>query len=144
MRQLRHTGIFVSNLEKMKEFYCNTFDMNVAVHDTEVGDYIANLYGMKETSIQVELYKLVTEDGCMIELLKIKPYTDKDEHSGQVFNIGCMHIAFTVTDVEEIYNKLVEKGLRFYSEPLLSRDGMHKVCFCRDLEGNFLELVQDL
>ena len=46
MRQIRHTGIFVDDLEGMKKFYCEQFNMTVSVHDTEVGDYIANLYGM--------------------------------------------------------------------------------------------------
>ena len=144
MRLLRHTGIFVENLEKMKDFYSAAFNMTEAVHDIETGDYIANLYGMGGSRIQAELYKLVTNDGCMIELLKMNPEVDEDVHSDQVFYRGCAHIAFTVNDVDGLYDRLSKEGLEFNSSPLLSRDGKHKVCFCKDPEGNFLELVEEI
>jgi len=144
MNLIRHTGIFVKNLEEMKDFYMKNFDMNIAVHDTEVGDYISSLYGKDGSEIEVELYKLITVDGCMIELLKIKSENDEDVHSNQVYFGGCCHIAFTVVDVDDLYSRLTREGVEFYSKPLLSRDKMHKVCFCRDPEGNYLELVEDL
>ena len=94
--------------------------------------------------IQAELYKLVTIDGCMIELLKMNPEVDKDVHSDQIFNKGCAHIAFTVSDIDGMYERLKKEGLSFNSPPLLSRDNEHRVCFCRDPEGNYMELVEDL
>lgn len=144
MRQIRHTGIFVNDLERMKDFYCRYFNMNVAVHDTEVGDYIAGLYNLSGQKIEVELYKLITEDECMIELLKINPECKNDVHSEFVFNMGCAHVAFTVKDVVDLCGRLKTEGIRFLSEPLLSRDEKHKVCFCMDPEGNYLELVEEL
>ena len=144
MKQIRHIGIIVDDLEAMKSFYCNQFDMRVYVHDMEVGDYIAGLYDLKMEQIQVELYKLITNDGCMIELLKVVPDSLKDMHSDRVFFKGCTHVAFTVSDVQLLYEKLSRGGIKFNSPPLLSRDQKHKVCFCRDPEGNYLELVQEL
>lgn len=144
MRLIRHTGFFVKDLEEMKSFYCEFFDMEVEVHDIETGDYIANLYGMGECEIQVELYKLSTKDGCMIELLKITPENEIDTHSEEVFNWGSSHVAFTVDDTDKTYEKMKRMGINFFSQPQISRDGMHKVCFCRDPEGNNIELVQDL
>lgn len=144
MRQIRHTGVFVSNLDNMKEFYCNNFKMTVAIHDIETGNYISRLYGLEGEKIQVELYKLVTEDENMIELLKIVPERMLDVHSNQVFNLGCSHIALTVFDLKEKYRQLKSNGIHFFSQPLLSRDKKHLVCFCKDPEGNYLELVEEL
>lgn len=144
MLKIRHTGIFVEDLLKMKNFYCQTFGMTEAVHDTEVGKYIADLYGQEGGQIQAELYKLVTNDGCMIELLKVNPAVEQNVHSEQVFYTGCYHVAFTVSAIDKLYAQLKDQGISFTSPPLLSRDKKHKVCFCKDPEGNFLELVEEL
>ncbi len=144
MNLIRHVGLYVNNLEMMKEFYCTNFEMTEAVHDTEVGDYISHLYGITDQEISVELYKLKTIDGSMVELLKPSFKYEIDAHSSQVYNYGCAHLAFTVKNVELMFSKLSSEGIKFYSKPLLSRDGMHKVCFCRDPEGNYLEIVEDL
>lgn len=144
MKQIRHTGIYVDDLNLMKEFYCESFNMKVAVHDTEDGSYICDLYGIHDRQIEVELYKLEADDGSMIELLKLFPDSEINAHSKDIFHKGCAHIAFTVLDVDRIYKVFLDKGIFFYSEPLLSRDKKHKVCICRDPEGNYLELVQEL
>jgi len=52
-RLIRHTGIFVDDLEKMKEFYCSNFDMTVTVHATETGEYISTITGVP--NIEIEL-----------------------------------------------------------------------------------------
>lgn len=144
MLQVRHTGIFVKDLERMKDFYCKFFNLHVKIHDIESGDYIANLYNKKGDNFQVELYKLGTEDGCLIELLKVFQNDKKDAHSECVYDWGCMHVAFTISDIDRVYKEMVGDGTWFYSEPQFSRDNMHKVCFCKDPEGNHIELVQDL
>ena len=51
MKHIRHTGIFVDDLEIMKDFYMKHFDMQVAVYDTEEGEYISKLYGLKDQLI---------------------------------------------------------------------------------------------
>ncbi len=144
MRQIRHIGIYVDNLEMMKNFYCDNFDMSVAIHDFETGKYISELYNMPEESITVELYKLINAEGSMIELLKIQPDIYGVAHADEIFKKGCSHIAFSVSCIEKMYKELKAGGLDFYSAPLLSRDERHMVCICKDPEGNYLELVQEL
>lgn len=139
---IRHTGIYVKDLTRMKEFYCNTFGMEIAHEGIEDGEYIEKLLGKKKLSIEV--CKLKNSDGTMIELIKSNRDNIKEAHSESVINVGCMHIAFTVNNLEQLYKKLKYNGESFISEPLLSPDGKVHVCFCKDPEGNYLELVQDL
>lgn len=141
MLSIRHTGIYVCNLEKMKQFYCDTFGMEVAVHAFEKGSYIETVLGLKE--IELEVYKLRFEDGTMLELIHRKG-GDEAGNQGRVYDNGHIHIALTVGDVEQRYKKLSQLGTTFISGPMFSADGTAKVCFCRDPEGNYLELVEEI
>ena len=126
----------------MKEFYCRHFDMEVADHDTEKGDYIATILGIP--GICVELYKLKRRDGAMVELLKPNVEEINKAYADSIICCGCMHIAFTVENLEILYQELRAEGIEFISVPTVSPNKKALVCFCRDPEGNYLELVQEL
>lgn len=142
MKTIRHIGIYVENLEQMKNFYCNLLNLTVAFHDIEKSSYIDTILGLCDT--EIEIYKLISDDGSMIELLHRKK-AEHDEHLEQpVWKCGCMHLAFTVKNVEDMWKAMKEQGYEFISEPCMSPNGSAKVCFVRDPEGNYLELVQEL
>ena len=139
---IRHTGIYVKDLEKMKDFYCRHFDMETAVHDTEGGDYSATILGVP--GISIELYKLNRRDGTMIELLKPKIEQPDETYAPSVTCFGAIHIAFTVENLDKVYRDMTAEGIKFISKPTVSPNGKAYVCFCRDPEGNYLELVEEL
>lgn len=141
MLSIRHTGIYVRDLEKMKDFYCNMFGMETAVHAFEKGAYIDTVLGLAKT--ELELYKLKFEDGTMIELIHRKG-EDGTEKQGNVYDNGQMHIAITVSNVEQLFSTLSRSDITCISAPMFSADGTAKVCFCRDPEGNYLELVEEI
>lgn len=141
MLSIRHTGIYVRDLEKMKDFYCNILGMKIATHAFENGNYIDTVLGLDKT--ELELYKLKFEDGTMIELIHRKG-GDGAESQGNVYDNGHMHIAITVSDIERLFAILSRSGITFISSPMYSADGTAKVCFCRDPEGNYLELVEEI
>ena len=143
MIKIRHTGIYVQDLELQKEFYEHTLGMKVKVHQVEKGTYINDLLGT-DTESEVETCKLIADDGFMIELCKIRPGVGKREGEIRLFTPGNMHIAITVKDVTGEYDRLRAMGMTFVSEPQLSPDGGARVCFCQDPEGNYLELVEEV
>lgn len=141
MACIRHTGIYVRNLDKMKEFYCGVFGLKEIFHGTEEGNYINTL--LNAENISLELYKLMDSNGGILELLEKKgeiiPAAEKT-----IYDTGCMHLAITVKDADEIYHRLRGMNIHLLSSPCTSIDGKAKVCFCQDPEGNFLELVEQL
>lgn len=143
MIKIRHTGIYVRDMDVQKKFYEQVLGMSVKVHQVEKGSYINTLLGT-DTESEVETCKLVADDGSMIELCKINPAVGKDSKPASLFAYGSMHIAITVRDVADEYNRLRKIGMKFVSEPQPSPDGGAKVCFCQDPEGNYLELVEEV
>jgi len=143
MIRIRHTGVYVQDMDVQKAFYEQTLGMSVKVHQVEKGAYINTLLGT-DTESEVETCKLAADDGSMIELCKINPGVGKDNNSVSLFAAGNMHIAITVKNVASEYERLRSMGLSVVSEPQLSPDGGAKVFFCQDPEGNYLELVEEV
>lgn len=139
---VRHTGIYVNDLELMKAFYCEHFDMEAVLHAVEEGAYIDTLLGLN--GLRIEIYKLVDSKGGMIELLKCNQSKDAGKKKEMIWETGKMHIALTVNDVERKYRELSQLGTPFLSAPCMAPDGKARVCFCRDPEGNYLELVEEV
>lgn len=91
---LNHIGVFVSDIEKSKEFYTSVLDFTVAHENTITeADGIVKLVFIKN-------------GGCVIELVQFpKPQKRGD---GVVD-----HIAFDVKNIEETAEKLRARGIAF-------------------------------
>ena len=57
---------------------------------------------------------------------------------------GYTHIALTVENIDKLYDKMSSCDIEFTTKPLTSPDAKAKVTFCKDPDGNFIELVQEL
>jgi len=140
IKGIRHTGIVVNDINKMVAFYKDILGMKKVLETIEEGKYIETIIGLH--SIRLHIIKLLTPDNSMIELLKYEGVNNTVQRDNFLWRQGITHIAFTVDDIDRIYMTLKKYGIDFISEPILSTDNYAKVCFCRDPEGNFLELVE--
>lgn len=141
MRGVRHTGIYVKDLESMISFYQNVFDLKIAVWQKECGDYTDTIFD--ERNVEIDVCKLEFSNKTMIELVH---YAGEEEALGwneTIHRCGKMHIAITVDSAENTYEKLKARGCQALSKPCNSPDGKVKVFFARDPEGNYLELVEE-
>ena len=64
--------------------------------------------------------------------------------SQPVYRRGVSHIAFTVPDIKNTSELVKRLGGCLVNEPILSQDGKVKVCYANDVEGNLIELVEEL
>ena len=62
----------------------------------------------------------------------------------KIIQIGISHYALSVDDLDSLYKNLIEEKASFFYEVQTSPDGNVKIAFCRDPEGNILELVEEL
>ena len=128
IKNIRHTGIVVINLEASLRFYCDL----LGFHN------ISSLRNVKVTTV-----KITSPSGQMIELLKYNSHPT-EQRTREICEIGISHIAFTVDDLDMEYERLKGKEIQFNSLPQLSPDGYAKVTFCRAPEGTLIELVEIL
>lgn len=136
----RHTGIVVLDIDGQLEFYRDVLGMDVYYSKIEKGYFLDGLIGEKGHSPTI--YKLGIGGRTMVELLHFKK--SKKSKPKKLLQTGITHLAFTVNKLDMLHKKMLKKGFIFISKPKLSDDGSHKVCFCKDRDGNFVELVEKL
>ncbi len=142
--KVRHTGLVVRDLERSLLFYRDLLGLSSVKRVTEQGSFIENVVGI--TGAIIEWEKLAAPDGAVVELLQYhepfaQPGTDDYFPSDR---IGCSHIAFSVSNLSELYDKLRALGFHCNSEPQFSTDGKVLVMYCHDPDGIIVELVEEL
>ena len=144
MINLRHTGVYVKNLMRMASFYREVFHMHTICENFRQADaLIADLLRMPEACVKIT--KLITEQGeangtgDMIELIEIVTPEEKAEKIPQPIAAG-MHVAFGVRDMETTRTAIHARGGICVTR-VHDMVGGNQCCFCRDPEGNWLELI---
>lgn len=142
MKEIRHVGIVVKDMEKALYFYRDLLGFKIVKKMQESGNYINTVCGVK--NISVITVKLSADDNNLIELLCFLSPVSKNDTAKGLIDAGFSHISCTVENIDAIYDRLSKAGICFNSFPQVSSDGYAKVAFCRDPEGNFIELVEVL
>jgi len=139
IKGVRHTGIICKDIEASLIFYRDYLGLDVWQDFWDESDYINKITGISNAN--VHMIKLKADDGTVIELLDY--ITHPTELLNQeIYNVGACHIAFQVHDIDKAYKDLINKGVKFLSEPVMETEGTAKVCFCLDPSNTRIELVE--
>lgn len=130
VKEIRHIGFSVRNEEKALKFYCNLLGFKVVKKEKENENFAHKILKVRNID-----YIKLEKDGQLIELYVMPKDCEKGRWN---------HIAFTVENIDDIYLALIEEKIKFISEPTIDTSGTHKLCFCRDYDGNLIELVEEL
>ena len=144
MAQIRHVGIVITDIEKSLDFYVNTLSFKILKRADEFGKRIDNFLSLAD--VEVTTIKMLDDNSNILELLYFASHPDKaDNNKNRLLNeIGCSHFALTVGNLDELYSHLSDRDIKFNYPPQTSEDGKVKVAFCRDPDGTFIELVEEL
>ena len=143
MKNIRHIGLVVLDIEKALEFYRDLLGLKIQSTSYEKGDFINQMFAKE--NIELKTIKLSADDNAArIELLEFSSPKSNQDKKIELYNSGFTHIALTVNNLDEMYLRLRKAGIRFNSPPKLSSSGKLKVTFCRDFEGNYLELTEEI
>ena len=140
----RHTGLVVKDLERSIAFYRDFLGLTLTGRAKEEGDYIENLVGIP--GVVVEWAKLKAPGGYIVELLQYlsHPLGVPAEEIGRGNRPGCSHMAFTVADIDALFEILRGAGYKCNNAPQFSPDGKVRVMYAHDPDGIILELVQEM
>ena len=139
----RHAGIVTKNINSLIDFYQNILGFKIEKDLIETGTFISSICGIPNT--EVRTVKMSLNNVVVLELLDFKNNNEDKLNSRHIMSNGYTHIALTVDNLDELFVFMKnEKHIEFTTEPLISPDGKAKVTFCRDPDGNLIELVQEL
>ena len=139
MISIRHVGLVVDNIEKSYELYRDILGFTPKIDQIEKGTFYEHLTGLKSGIARTS--KCFSEDGTCIELIEYHSQSSKKRQKTLISD-GFNHIALNVNDIESLYSQLINIGLEFINEPKFKYEKTAKVAFCKDFEGNLIELVQ--
>ena len=144
MAYMRHIGLTVSNLEESLKFYVEFLGFKVLRMADESGVCIDNFSNLK--NIKVKTVKMVDPDNNMLELLHYDSHPERPYNNmvRRITEIGCSHFALTISDLDSLYKRLMDEGIKFNYPVQISPDGKVKVAFCRDPDGILIEMVEEL
>lgn len=145
IKSFRHVAIVVNNLETMLAFYTKTLGFILKrKFEVESEDFRKGI-GMPNAKAKAAHLALPDLD-IEIEMFEFAEKIEAVEKGTGSNCPGYRHIALIVENLEESYEELKTKGIRFYSEPILMKEpenvaGFRFVYF-NDPEGNIIELNQ--
>lgn len=139
---LRHFGLVVRDLPRALEFYEGLMGLKPGPSTLEQGSVLDAILGWE--GVAVTTVKMRAESGeALLELLDFKnPPTAGGDSPPIFYRQGPTHLAFTVKNLPVLLEQLAAAGVEIISPARRSSDGKVLVTFCRDYEGNLIELVQ--
>lgn len=141
MTSLRHVGIVVRDLDRALGFYRDLLGFQEARAMDEHGPFLDAILGLQ--GARVRTVKLqAPAGGAQVELLAFEQPAIEIAPSPSLYRSGPTHIAVTVEDIDDLYERMHSAGVEFTTVPRASPDGRARVTFCRDPDGTYVELVE--
>lgn len=142
IRNTRHTGLVVRDLERSIAFY-QALGLMVWERKIETGQFIDTVVGIP--NVKLEWAKLRTPDGSLVELLQYHSHPEcRPVEAAPSYRLGCSHIAFTVDDLPATCDLIGRLGGSTVNPPVEAPGGKVRVAYCHDLDGILMELVEEL
>ncbi|HLS66593.1 MAG TPA: VOC family protein [Pseudogracilibacillus sp.] len=143
-----HTSFTVENIERTIDFYENVLGLKLVNRQTQNNEYTRKLVAYEDAHLKVAMFDIAGLDtfpsGHVLEFVEyVKPegeYVPKG-----TAHTRSAHVAFVVSDIHEIVERLKEKGVRFKSEVVSITEGINKggyTVYFWDPDEITLELVQ--
>lgn len=138
-----HTGFTVRSLERSLAFYRDLLGLEVVFQWNPRADYIGELVGYAQVDLHAAVLRIPGSD-TFLELLEYRNVGDAsvDMANG---NIGNGHIAFTVDELDPLFEQLQAAGVEYVSKPVTPTIGPNKggrAVYLIDPDGFRVELIQ--
>jgi catechol 2,3-dioxygenase-like lactoylglutathione lyase family enzyme len=139
-----HTGITVSNLERSLVFWRDVlgFEPSHTAHQT--GELAQEITGVAGAEIKLAVMK--APGGHKIELLEYLAPSERKRHVDlPPCDVGSMHVALIVDDLEAVLSAIKASGWKAAGKPQTLQSGPNagkRVVYVRDPDGTIIEFMQ--
>jgi catechol 2,3-dioxygenase-like lactoylglutathione lyase family enzyme len=138
-----HTGFTVSNLERSLEFWQNVLGFELSHRTHQTGELASEITGVPGAEISLAVLKA---PGHKIELLEYNAPADRRQHVDlRPCDVGHIHVALTVEDLDAVLNKIAASGWKAAGKPQTLQTGPNagkRVLYVRDPDGITIEFMQ--
>jgi glyoxylase I family protein len=139
-----HTGITVSNLERSLAFWHDVLGFEYSHTTHQKGRMAEEITGVADAEINLGVVK--APGGHKIELLEYLAPADRKKRTGlRPCDVGHVHVALTVDDLEAVLNTIAASGCKEAGEPQTLTSGPNagkRVVYVRDPDGTTIEFME--
>jgi glyoxylase I family protein len=139
-----HTGITVSNLERSLAFWRDLLGFEFSHRAHQKGEMAEQITGVAGAELTLAVVK--APGGHKIELLEYLSPADRKKNSGmRPCDVGHVHVAFTVENLDPILQKIAQSGWQAAGKPQTLASGPNagkRVIYVRDPDGTTIELME--
>jgi catechol 2,3-dioxygenase-like lactoylglutathione lyase family enzyme len=140
---VHHTCITVSDLERSIQFYRDLLGLELVMTEESErsGDDRSKALGVPKAKVRLAILRAGDARVELIEYVTARgrPY-DRNNN-----DVGAMHIAFHVADIDAVYQRMVDHGVRFTAPPATIPAGPMagwRWTYFFDPDGVSLEIIQ--
>ena len=139
-----HTGITVSNLERSLAFWRDVLGFEFSHRTHQTSELAGEITGVPGAEISLAVVK--APGGHKIELLEYLAPPDRKQHVDlRPCDVGHVHIALTVDDIDAVLNAIAASGWKAAGKPQTLQSGPNtgkRVIYVRDPDGATIEFMQ--
>lgn len=139
-----HTGITVSNLERSLAFWRDVIGFELSHRTHQAGELAGEITGVPGAEISLAVVK--APGGHKIELLEYEKPADRNRHlEFRPCDVGHVHVALTVDDLDVVLNAIAASGWNGAGTPQILKSGPNagkRVVYVRDPDGTTIEFMQ--
>jgi catechol 2,3-dioxygenase-like lactoylglutathione lyase family enzyme len=137
-----HTGITVSNLERSLAFWRDVLGFELSHRPHQSGKLASEITGVAGAEISIAVLKGY---GHKIELLEYLSPADRKRIDLKPCDVGSVHVAFTVDNLDAIMNSIAASGWKAAGKPQTITVGPNtgkRVVYVRDPDGTTIEFME--
>ncbi|PZR77952.1 MAG: glyoxalase/bleomycin resistance/dioxygenase family protein [Chthoniobacterales bacterium] len=137
-----HTGITVANLESSLRFWRDVLGFELSHRAHHAGELASEVTGVPGAEILLAVLKGY---GHKIELLEYLAPPERQRLRPRPCDVGSMHVAFTVTDLDAVLERIAATGGYASGKPQTLTSGPNagrRVIYVRDPDDTVIEFMQ--
>jgi len=134
-----HVGICVKNLEESVKFYKEVMKMEEEFRAYHSGDKISQVVGVENAELNVCVLK---KGDMRIELIEYGNKIGNSKVYKPQNELGIIHIAFGVDDIDKEYDRIKSYGFEFNAPPMVTRVNGPKITYFKGLDNVVIEIYQ--
>lgn len=138
---IQHVGVPVRDMEESLRFYRDIFGVEPDFIAEGSGETLSQAVGVPDADLSFAFLRI---GSSILELLEYRQPRGRD-FDRRNCDVGAIHIAFQVSDIDQAYERLRAKGVQFNALPLKIEDGPLAGCsfaYFTDPNGVQLEIFE--
>jgi catechol 2,3-dioxygenase-like lactoylglutathione lyase family enzyme len=139
-----HTGITVSHLESSLMFWRDVLGFAFSHRAHQEGEIAEQITGVKGAELKLAVVK--APNGHKIELLEYLAPADRKKNAYlRPCDVGHVHVALTVENLEPLLEKIAMSGWKAAGKPQMLQSGPNagkRVIYVRDPDGMTIEFME--